>query len=291
MARVFAISDLHTDYKQNLNWVANLSNQDYREDYLICAGDISHKLSLFTETLKLLAAKFKKVFFVPGNHDLWIRDKDAANSLEKFVIIRDLCLSLDIETRPTIIQDLAAPVVIFPLFSWYVKPEEGADSLYLQKNREDPELKMWVDNREILWPDSLDSKRPVDYFLEINEKNHNNSFKHYPVISFSHFLPRQDLIFSQKPLSKQGTDPYPQFNFTRVAGTNILEKQIKKLNSIIHVYGHLHRNRFRRSGNILYIAHILGSPKERKWAGIHDKNYFPKLIWSSNEGIIEMLEN
>jgi Icc-related predicted phosphoesterase len=294
MSRIYAISDLHTDYKKNLNWVSGLSAQDYKQDYLICAGDISHNIDLFTQTCQILITKFKKVFFVPGNHDLWIRDNDAADSLEKFKVILNLCVSFGIETKPFVVNPgTNNPLLIIPLFSWYVKPEEGGDSLFLEKPGDDPTLKMWVDNREIKWPEDLFPERPVDFFLEMNETAIQNHSDIRSIITFSHFLPRQDLIFPKNfaYARMQYIDPYPQFNFTRVAGSTKLEGQIRKINSRLHIYGHLHRNRFRTIDEITYVAHVLGNPKERIYAGIQDRKYFPKLIWSSDDGLYSDQEN
>ena len=52
--RVFATSDLHTDYKENFRWLAELSDTEYRDDALIVAGDISDRLEVIRETLLLL---------------------------------------------------------------------------------------------------------------------------------------------------------------------------------------------------------------------------------------------
>ena len=41
--RVFAISALHIDFPDNLEWVTRLSNQDYLEDIIIVAGDVCAK--------------------------------------------------------------------------------------------------------------------------------------------------------------------------------------------------------------------------------------------------------
>lgn len=53
------------------------------------------------------------------------------------------------------------------------------------------------------------------------------------VISFSHFLPRQDLIFGsvkrQKKSPSFSRDPHPKFNFSRVAGTAALAIDIERL--------------------------------------------------------------
>ena len=78
--RVFATSDLHTDYKENLRWLNELSDSAYRSDALIVAGDISDRLEVIRETLQLLRARFRHVFFTPGNHELWVRGADIEGS-------------------------------------------------------------------------------------------------------------------------------------------------------------------------------------------------------------------
>lgn len=70
--RIFALSDLHIDYDLNKQWIAQLSTDDYRDDVLILAGDVSDSLLLLEWCLKTLASRFKKVLYVPGNHDLWV---------------------------------------------------------------------------------------------------------------------------------------------------------------------------------------------------------------------------
>jgi len=76
--RVFAISDLHVDYADNAKWVAGLSTSQYLDDILVVAGDVSYSLQQLEWALKTIAARFKKVLFVPGNHDLWVVNDDRA---------------------------------------------------------------------------------------------------------------------------------------------------------------------------------------------------------------------
>lgn len=46
----------------------------YREqDVLILSGDVSDDLAILRATLASLRRTFGRVFFVPGNHDLWLR--------------------------------------------------------------------------------------------------------------------------------------------------------------------------------------------------------------------------
>ena len=114
--RIFATSDLHTDYKENFNWLAQLSNTAYRDDTLIVAGDISDRLEIIRETLLLLRSKFRHLLFTPGNHELWVRNVEG-DSIEKFNQILRLCDELGISTKPLHLDN----VWIVPLFSWYDK--------------------------------------------------------------------------------------------------------------------------------------------------------------------------
>ena len=74
--RVYVISDLHTDYEVNMEWVKNLSSSMYKPHTLIVAGDVSDTLENFTNTMAILKEKFEDVFFVPGNHDLWCKSPE-----------------------------------------------------------------------------------------------------------------------------------------------------------------------------------------------------------------------
>ena len=79
------MSEIHVDYKINANWIANVSVTDYRDDVLILAGDVTDSLPLFDWCLRTLVARFKRVLFVPGNHDLWVvREGIEKTSLQKF---------------------------------------------------------------------------------------------------------------------------------------------------------------------------------------------------------------
>lgn len=72
--RVWAVSDIHTDYAQNLEWVRALaaggggSVAGLSRDVLLVAGDVSDDLATLEKTLQPLVDAFAHVFFVPGNH-------------------------------------------------------------------------------------------------------------------------------------------------------------------------------------------------------------------------------
>jgi len=232
--RVFATSDLHTDYRENLRWLQELSDIAYRNDALIVAGDISDRLEVIRGTLQLLRAKFRHVLFTPGNHELWVRGVEF-DSIEKFNQILRLCDELGVITKPLQLDDLW----IVPLFSWY-------DGVYA------PEMQAWADFHFCKWPDEA---QPLpDYFLRLNEPH----LKSYggDVITFSHFIPRADLLPPKE---------YMRFSWLPdVSICKALDAQIRRLGSRVHVCGHTHTTVDTVIDDVRYVQNAVRYPKERR---------------------------
>src|SRR5215471_4703717 len=138
--RVFALSDIHIDYDVNAEWIADLSNFEYRDDVLILAGDVTNTRRLLEWCLCTLAKRFKRVLFVPGNHELWvIREDRKKNSLQKF---DDVCAV--VESSGASMQAFRERgVSIIPLLGWY-DYSFGEPSEELRS--------MWMDYRTCRWP-------------------------------------------------------------------------------------------------------------------------------------------
>jgi Calcineurin-like phosphoesterase len=285
--RLFALSDVHADMKANRAWLHALSAETYRHDTLILAGDVSDNLAVLQDTLMHLCRIFAHVCFVPGNHELWVRKREYADSIVKFHQIQRLCDTLGVHTRPIKIgtHHACGGVWVVPLFSWYIRPEEGPGSLFKAKPGEDRTLSMWGDTHFTRWPRQIDGRTPAAYFLELNEV-HLGKLYDAPIVSFSHFLPRMELIYSTpEELQAAGVtvqhDPHPAFNFSRVAGCTGIEDQIRQLGAMTHVYGHQHRNRDRVIDGVRYVSHCLGYPRERQKRGSRRQIDGPFLVWTA----------
>ena len=282
--RVTALSDVHTDHPDNLRWIEELSSSDYTEDHLILAGDVAHEDRILRRTFDLLLRKFARVCFVPGNHDLWVRESHHWNSLDRFVDVLQTCSEMGVSTAPIRVSGMQRKIWIVPLFSWYTRPEEGPDSLFLEKRGEDPTLKAWSDNYFIRWPELEGATNPTEHFLSLNQANIDRDYD-APVISFSHFLPRADLIRpTPEERAKTGSPSENRdksFNFSRVAGSWSLDQQIRTLGSLIHVYGHQHRNRHRVLDDVRYVARCLGYPRERHNGDLPVMTDAVMVVWDS----------
>ncbi len=276
--RLVTISDIHIDVGENRAWLDRLCGQSHSDEIIIVAGDIASKLERIGDGLKQLAESYAGVFFVPGNHDLWVEPSSGSNSLQRFEELLSLCAECGVETQSTILKNENGDraVAILPMFTWYAGPESGPGSLFLPKEGEDASLGMWVDRIRIRWPESMDC--PVDYFLSLNQPAEAER-DGIPAVSMSHFLPRQELIFStaheRERYAGKGFDRAPRFNFSRVAGSYEIDRQLREWGVQTHIYGHQHRNRDRVIDGVRYLSHCLGYPQERAMVGVRAEDIEP----------------
>ncbi|TQV85985.1 metallophosphoesterase family protein [Aliikangiella coralliicola] len=237
--RVFVVSDIHVDYSENKQWLVDISNEDYVDDILIVAGDITDDLKLLDQCFRALTKKFLKVLFVPGNHELWVSRDTTSHSLEKFELITQVAADNDVGTQPYHNETLS----IVPLLGWY-----DFSFAPLTEQLE----KIWMDFRACVWPDNLRPADVTEYFVAKNEAY--LQITNQTVISFSHFLPRIDLMPIYIPQAYRYVYP--------ALGSVLLEKQIRKLKPDIHVYGHSHVNRRVTLEGIKYVNNAFGYPSE-----------------------------
>ncbi|MBT8146670.1 MAG: metallophosphoesterase, partial [Gammaproteobacteria bacterium] len=213
--RVHALSDIHVDYPDNLGWLRSLSNADYQEDILILAGDVSDDMDLLAESLESLLGKFRKLCFIPGNHELWVRGSGYDCSLTKFAAVQEMCQTLGVIVECHREDELS----LVPLHSWY-------DYSFAEPDRH--LRRAWRDYRACVWPEHLDGSAAINrHFLELNQAVLAETNK--TLISYSHFLPRIDLMPERIPIHKRNVYP--------VLGSAALGRQVEQLQPHIHVYG------------------------------------------------------
>jgi predicted phosphodiesterase len=220
------------------------STQDYRDDFLILAGDISDSLRLLETSLMTLANRFRSVFYVAGNHDLWVnRGDEKKTSLDKFKGIRGVMENCGVSGTASHGETIS----IIPLLGWY-------DYSFGEPSNE---LKAaGMDFRLYKWPQHLRMREIASCFTATNHpltRPANNI-----VISFSHFLPRIDVMPLYIPARHRIVYP--------VLGSDALEQQIRLHRSDIHVYGHSHVNRRIEIDGITYINNAFGYPSETRIA-------------------------
>lgn len=286
--RVFAISDLHTDYKENMEWVRNLPRRCRSGRVLVVAGDISDSLDNIRATLEELLVRFEHVFYTPGNHELWVKGDTskhggAKDSLQKLYLVLSLCVQLGVHIVPHRLGNLW----IAPLLSWHHKT--------FDKEQDIPGVPSYMSVNDYIaceWPtqicrgSSMGSEETAKWFDQVNDdwsmldrgsmgttmenrqvlpssKEVSRIWRHVmereegcDLITFSHFLPDQRLLPEKRYLM------FP--NLAKVVGSDFLGARLQKLKPQVHIFGHTHFGWDMVVGGIRYIQPPVGYPVERR---------------------------
>lgn len=251
--RLFAVSDLHVDYQPNVDWIAGLSRSEYLTDVLIVAGDLSHRQALLLDCLSALAERFAEVLFVPGNHDIWVGRNDPGHSLERHDALLEAVSDRGIHTQPLYLPEVA----VVPMLSWY-------DFSFGEPGRK---LQLaWMDFHRCRWPADWSAPDVSTAFLARNgdADTVNANLGHRSLVTFSHFMPRADLLPALA---------VKHFGFLLpVLGGWAIDKALRCYRSGAaepahhHVYGHSHVNVDRRIDGVRYINNARGYPNEPRYA-------------------------
>ncbi len=213
--KVQVFSDLHLDVAP----VKPISIVD-GIDAVIVAGDVSTELSLLRRTLGFLAEVFhggdegadededgeeeeersakkrmSNVFFCPGNNELRLARSDkkqngTSDSLAKLADVLRVCEEVGVHTQPAKVN---GQVWVVPLLAWYTPsfdPQWDGESHDYRRG--------WLDFRACAWPAELDGAvgGVAAHFLARNEEWMDSALLPFdaPVVSFSHFLPRFEVL-------------------------------------------------------------------------------------------------
>ena len=127
-ASLFAISDLHLNYREN-QAIADTLHPETPDDWLAVAGDIAHGMDDIVRFLALMRGRFAQVLFTPGNHDLWSRGDGEARGNDRYQDLVCHCRSLGVLTPEDpypLWPDPDGPIAVAPLFLLYdytLRPE------------------------------------------------------------------------------------------------------------------------------------------------------------------------
>ncbi|NUR93551.1 MAG: metallophosphoesterase, partial [Nonomuraea sp.] len=131
--RLLGVSDLHVHHPENREIVESL-RPGSDGDWLIVAGDVGELSTDIAWALRLLASRFAKVVWAPGNHELWTtaRDPVRLRGEERYRFLVELCRELGVLTPEDpypVWEGARGPVTVAPLFVLYdytFRPEGAA---------------------------------------------------------------------------------------------------------------------------------------------------------------------
>jgi len=240
-SRVFAVSDLHFDYKYNQEWAHMIDDVKFKEDVLIVSGGMADSGRATFDGLAALRRKFRRVFYTIGCHDLYIVPQEKGtypDSISKMQAILAECDRLGVDVVPAPISE---DVFIVPLFSWYNAAFDEKDPHLDDRVHFDMPCEWPIDKDDQVWK----------FMLQLNVPHLDLPY-HGTVISASHCLPRRGLPF----WGHIGTQ-------AKSVGCVDIDEQVRKVNSKACVYGRSHRRYSKEHDGVLYCNMPLGLKDER----------------------------
>jgi Calcineurin-like phosphoesterase len=253
---LYAISDLHVGYEANRRMWGTLG--DHRGDWLILAGDIGETERHLRYALEIATARFSRVLWAPGNHELWSLPTDPsrlrgeARYLRCVEVCRELGVMTPEDPYPVWPGDPAGTVLapLFVLYDYTFRPDEIEADRALEWAREvgiectdeavlhsDPFLSRaaWCHARCALTRARLDAI-PDDQ----------------PTVLINHFPLRRELAW---------LPAIPRFSLW--CGTRRTEAWHLEYRSRVVVSGHLHLRSTRWLDGVRFEEVSLGYPRER----------------------------
>ncbi|WP_436534811.1 metallophosphoesterase family protein [Actinoplanes sp. HUAS TT8] len=256
---LYAISDLHVAYQENRDIVDGLRPEN-EGDWLIVAGDVGEMFADVTWALEVLAGRFARVIWSPGNHELWTPREDPVQlrgqaRYERLVeAIRGLGVVTPEDEFP-VWRGAGGPAVIVPLFLLYDysfrMPGLSTKAASLEKAYE---AGVVCTDEMLLHPDPYPSREEWCWArVAYSEKRLAAIDPALPTVQINHW-----------PMVRQPTDILWHPEFAQWCGTERTADWHVRFRAAVSVYGHLHIPRTTRYDGVRFEEVSVGYPREWK---------------------------
>ncbi|WP_412753748.1 metallophosphoesterase family protein [Krasilnikovia sp. M28-CT-15] len=261
-ARLRAVSDLHIAYAENRAFVEELRPGN-PGDWLIVAGDVAETFADIEWALRLLSARFAKVVWVPGNHELWTPRQDPvqARGVARYRLLVELCRELGVATPEDpypVWEDGEGAAVVAPLFTLYDYSFRAPGATSQEHSlRLAHDAGVVCTDEILLHPDPYPTREAwCAARIALTERRLAEAPQDLPKVLVNHY-----------PLVREPTDVlwYPEF--AQWCGTTRTRDWHRRFGAVTMVYGHLHIPRTTYYDGVRYEEVSLGYPREWRRRG------------------------
>ncbi len=256
--KLFAISDLHVGADSNRAALATLAF--HPDDWLILAGDLGETIEQLEAVLSVTVPRFAKVFWVPGNHELWTHasDNTGLRGAAKYDALVAVCRARGVLTPEDPYVEWPGtegpPTLIAPLFTLYdytFRPDSVSRDRALDWAMEDGVL---CTDEVLLHPDPYPSREAWCHArCDFSERRLGEIPGEYRTVLVDHFPLRRDLAVLPR---------VPRFSLW--CGTTRTEDWHVRFRARAVVQGHLHIRGTRYRDGVAFDEVSVGYPKQWK---------------------------
>ncbi|MFX0595029.1 metallophosphoesterase family protein [Melissospora conviva] len=255
---LYATSDLHVRHADNRRLVEEALRPTGEGDWLIVAGDIGDRFAEVEEILALLAGRFAKVIWAPGNHELWTVGADPVRlrGTDRYDALVAMCRALGVvtpEDEYPVWTGRGGPVRIAPLFVGYdysfrvpgVADRDEAIALAYEHG-------VICTDEALLHPDPFPSRQEWCWDrVARTEQRLAACDPEVPLLLVNHY-----------PLVREPTDVLRYPDFALWCGTERTADWHRRFPVALVVYGHLHIPRTTWYDGVRFQEVSLGYPRE-----------------------------
>lgn len=262
MANLMAVSDLHITYDENREITADLRPES-ASDWLIVAGDVAEKTADVRWALELLAGRFAKVVWTPGNHELWTTpgDPDQTRGVERYENQVAMCRELGVLTPEdpyATWEGEGGPVLVAPLFVGYDYSFHAPGATTKERSLEIAhEAGIVCTDEYYLFPDPYESRdawcraRAAETEARLAACDPAT-----PLVLVNHY-----------PTVREPTHILRYPEFAQWCGTTLTADWHTRFRVAAMIYGHLHVPRITHHDGVRFQEVSLGYPREWKRHG------------------------
>nr|BAO66512.1 metallophosphatase [Streptomyces sp. MJ635-86F5] len=256
---LLAVSDLHVAYPDNRAVVAGLRPRS-DADWLIVAGDVAEKADDVEWALALLADRFAKVVWVPGNHELWTHPNDPVDlrGERRYLNLVDRLRGLGVVTPEDpypVWHGNGEPVTVAPLFLLYDYSFRIAGTATAEESlRRAHDAGIVCTDEYFLHPDPYPSR---EAWCHARVEETERRLAALPA-------DRRTVLVNHFPLTRDPTRVLRHPEFAQWCGTDRTDDWHTRFNAAAVVYGHLHIPRVMHRDGVPFVEVSLGYPRERQ---------------------------
>ncbi|MFB7917662.1 metallophosphoesterase family protein [Streptomyces sp. NPDC056061] len=269
---LFAVSDLHVGIADNRPIVESL-RPETDDDWLIVAGDVAEQAEDVEWGLRLLADRFSRVIWTPGNHELWTVNGDAVRlrGQERYEYLVELCRSIGVTTPQDpypLWTGAGGPVAVAPVFTLYDYTFRAPGTTTKEESLAYAHRTGVVCTDEyLLQPDPYPGRD--DWCRARVAETEQRLAAHDPQVPL--------VLAGHWSLVRQPMDVLTYPEFAQWCGTELTADWHRRFNVAAVVYGHLHIPRTTWYDGVRFEEVSIGYPREWRKRG-HPKGLLRRIL-------------